>query len=151
VARRAGLHAETTAVPTPTASASATVRGRMRTAPVAPVRSTIASSADRTTPPSAQASKMPNTRPAAPASAPRTADSIRTERRSWPRLAPTQRSSASSLVREARMIEKVLRIRNVPVNNATTPAARKKMVLPPSLGVALRARSASRAVSVNAW
>jgi hypothetical protein len=116
-----------------------------------PVTSAIASSVERSSPPSPHASPTPTTRPARDATAPRIDASSRTQRRSWARLAPTQRSSASSRVRAARTTEKVLRIRNMPAKSATTPAAKKNWLSPPSVGVALRARSAASAVSVKAW
>ena len=46
---------------------------------------------------------------------------------------------------------KVLRIRNMPTNSATTLATKKTWLLPPSLGLALRARSAASSPLVNAW
>jgi len=64
----------------------------------------------RSSAPSPDASPMPTT----DASAPTIEDSSSTERRSWAWLAPTQRSSARELAREARMMVKVLRIRNMP-------------------------------------
>jgi hypothetical protein len=148
VARRAGPQADTSAVPTPTASATTTVRGRTRVAPVTPP---TASSVDRSSTPNHHASPMPATRPASEASAPTIAAWSRTERRSWARLAPTHRSRASSRVREARTMLKLLRIRNMPASRATTPATRKTWVSPLSVGVALRARSAASSASVKAW
>jgi hypothetical protein len=147
-ARRAGPQADTSAVPTPTARATATVRGATR---VAPVTSATASSVDRSSTPKPAPSPTPRTSPATEATTPRIEDSTRTERRSWARLAPRHRSRASSRAREARTMPKLLRISNMPVSSATTPARKKSWVSPPSVGVALRARSAASSAPVNSW
>ena len=124
------------------------MRGSTR---MAPVTSATASSVDRSSTPNPAPSPIPATSPASEASVPTIEDWTRTERRSWARLAPRQRSRASSRAREARTMAKVLRIRNMPASSATTPATRKNWLSPPSSGVALRARSAASSAPVNAW
>nr|BFE71116.1 hypothetical protein GCM10020092_044170 [Actinoplanes digitatis] len=70
----------------------------------------------------------PAARPSTAATSPITTASTSTEPMTWRRLAPIARISASSRVRCATMIEKVLRIRKTPTNRAT-PAKPSRMLL----------------------
>ncbi len=71
-------------------------------------------------------SRMPSPVPARAATTPTSAASVRTERKTCPRPAPSARSSASSLVRCPIMIEKVFQITKAPTNSATPAKPRKK-------------------------
>ena len=62
---------------------------------------------------------MPSAAPAAEAASPRTSASASTPRRSWPRSAPTQRSSASIRVRWATSTWNVLAITSAATRSAT--------------------------------
>ncbi len=66
-------------------------------------------------------SPMPTAKPTAEPITPISNASSRTERSTCPRLAPIARSSASSWVRCATMIENVLRMRKMPTSTATRP------------------------------
>ena len=71
---------------------------------------------------------MPAPSPMVEASTPMTSASVSTEPIIWRRLPPIARSSASSFVRCATMIENVFRIRKMPTNSAT-PAKPRRMSL----------------------
>ena len=75
---------------------------------------------------SALASSRPRNRPMIDASVPITNASTRTERRTWRRVAPSVRSVASSRVRCAIVIDRVLAITKLPTNRAIPPNASRK-------------------------
>src|SRR5579872_6148043 len=110
-ARRAGLMAETRVTPTPTRSATTTVRpskmsepdGRLMPKPL-----------NRASSPKAASTPSPN--PMSDATNPVRPASSSTERKTWRRLAPTMRNRASSRVRWPTMIENVLKMVNAPTN-----------------------------------
>ena len=70
---------------------------------------------------------MPSPRPSTDAMAPTTAASATTEASTWRRLAPRARSSASSRVRCATRIEKVLAMMKAPTTSATAANTSRKM------------------------
>ncbi len=72
------------------------------------------------------ASSSPRNRPTTEASTPITNASISTERRTWRRVAPSVRSVASSRVRCAIVIDRVLAITKLPTNSAIPPNASRK-------------------------
>ena len=111
MARRAGLMADTTVTPTPTARATITVRDSKARDPVGSVIPNPLRSSSSPT-----AASTPSPRPTSEASTPRMRASSSTERKSWRRLAPTMRSRASSRVRWPTMIEKVLKMVKPPTN-----------------------------------
>ena len=78
---------------------------------------------------SPSAASTPTPSPITDAPTPTSAASLRTERKSCRRLAPTTRSNASSLVRCPTVIENVLKMVNAPTNseiNANTSSAVRK-------------------------
>ncbi len=112
-ARRAGLMAATTVTPTPTTSATTTVRVSKTGAPVGRVMPNPRRSAS-----SPMAASTPSPMPMADDTRPTIAASPSTERKTCRRLAPTMRSSASSLVRWPTMMENVFRMVKAPTNSA---------------------------------
>src|SRR6266704_4570264 len=114
VARSAGMNEDTSVITTPTTIETITVRSS-KTVPVDGRSMPTAPS----TPRRPSAITTPNPRPIAEATSPTRPDSSSTEPSTWRRLAPRQRSRASSRVRCATMIEKVLKIRKAPTNSAT--------------------------------
>jgi hypothetical protein len=114
VAFRAGMNDDTSVITTPTTSETITVR----TSKTVPVDGRSIPTAP-STPRRPSAISTPHPRPIAEATSPTSPDSSMTELSTWRRLAPRQRSRASSRVRCATMIEKVLKIRNAPTNSAT--------------------------------
>jgi hypothetical protein len=109
VARRAGSVAAMTVTMVPTSTATMTVRGSRVTAPV---------EADPKTESSALAIRMPTAKPRIDAINPVTAASTSTEVITWARVAPSARSKASSRVRCATRMLKVLMMRKLPTNSA---------------------------------
>ena len=75
---------------------------------------------------SALASSSPTNRPTTEAIAPITNASTRTDVRTWRRVAPRVRSVASSRVRWAIVIDRVLAITKLPTNSAMPPNASRK-------------------------
>jgi hypothetical protein len=71
---------------------------------------------------SVAATAKPSSRPTPAPATPTNTDSRWTARRIWPRLAPTQRSRASSRVRWATVTESVTLTMNAPTSTATPPA-----------------------------
>ena len=112
-ARRAGLMAEITVTPNPTTRAATTVRRPKTSEPPGSVKPKALRSFSSPTAPS-----TPRPSPTAEASSPTMAASASTERKTWPLLAPTRRSRASSRVRWPTMIEKVLKIVKPPTKSA---------------------------------
>ncbi len=117
----AGIAAASMVIRMPTANAptmaAAGTPMPARCAPMPTLANTNASSAP---------TPMPAPRPMMDAITPITAASVSTELMTCRRLAPIARIRASSRVRWATMIEKVLRIRNTPTNSAT-PAKPSRM------------------------
>lgn len=101
--RRAGSQAASMVTTTPMTRAVRTVAGAMISGP-AGIFALKSSIAERM----ATARPTPQARPMTEEMAPTTAASARTERLTWPRWAPTARSRASSRVRWATSIVKVL-------------------------------------------
>ncbi len=114
-ARRAGPIAEMTVTPTPTANATTAVRGSKTSDPGGSV---MPKPLIRASSPSAASAPSPI--PMIEDPAPTMAASVRTDRKTCPRLAPTIRNSASSLVRWPTLIENVLKIVKPPTNRAMT-------------------------------
>jgi hypothetical protein len=119
VALRAGTTAASTVMITPTASDTITVRGWNWVAvagmsaprnPLSRARRPLAMS-------------RPRPRPTSEATTATISDSSSTEFITWRRLAPRQRSRASSRVRWATMMVKVLKIRNAPTSRDTKAKA----------------------------
>ena len=106
VARRAGTKPETTVATTPTTRPAITVRGSSTVLVLPRSIPNEASSAARP-----GASARPAAMPSSDASTPITNVSASTERSTWPREAPSVRSSANSFVRCATVTLKVLKIR----------------------------------------
>ncbi len=102
--------------PVPTSSETITVRAA-NTVPASGSESFIASNSAS----SPFARPRPATRPATEASTPTASASTSTEPSTWRRPAPTIRSSPSSRVRWATVIESVLKIVNAPTSTATPP------------------------------
>ncbi len=117
-ARRAGSQAASIVTSTPTANAAATAVGETISGP-AGVFAPKADIAER----SPVASPSPRAKPTTDASAPTTSASSSTERLTWRREAPTARISASSLVRWATSMVKVLEIRKMPTKSAIAAKA----------------------------
>src|SRR4051812_30370080 len=121
-ARRDGTHAATTVTPIPTISDTTTVRVSIASAVGGSLRPSAPSSAlspnARTTP-----SPMPRTEPISPTAN----DSSSTEVRTWRRLAPSARKSASSRVRCDTTMLNMLKMMNAPTNSATNPKIRKNV------------------------
>ena len=132
-ARRAGLTAATTVTPTPTRSETTTVRVSKTGDPAGRLTPNPRSSASIP-----KAASTPRPMPTAEDTSPTIAASPRTERKTWRRLAPTMRRSASSRVRWPTMIEKVLKMVKAPTNSEmkanTNSAVEKK---PSALSTAL--------------
>ncbi len=74
------------------------------------------------------ASTNPTPMPMADPMSPTTAASASTDRATWRRLAPMARRSASSRLRWATRIEKVLTMRNAPTVRATPAKTRRNVV-----------------------
>ena len=72
------------------------------------------------------ASPSPRNKPATEARIPITSASSRTEARTWRCVAPRLRSVASSRVRWAMVIDRVLAITKLPTNSAIPPKASRK-------------------------
>ena len=121
VALMAGNSPATSVMPTPTASATITVR-------VANTRSAVGSSTPsaRKSPSIPSASSTPRPRPMSEASSPMTSDSRITEPRICRRDAPIVRSVANSRVRWATVIENVLKMTNAPTKSAMPAKTRRK-------------------------
>lgn len=111
-ARRPGSQAASTVTTMPTASAVSTVVGATTSGPSGRFPAVPLTSARRPAP-----TPIPATRPVAPARVPTRNASISTERVTWRRAAPTARSSASSLVRWATSMVKVLAMRKMPTKS----------------------------------
>ena len=105
----------------PSASATMIVRGAMTIE--LDGRSTPNASKSRFRP---LASAMPSTRPTSEANTPMTRPSVRTERLTWRLDAPSVRSVASSRMRCASVIERVLKITNAPTPSAMKPNPSRK-------------------------
>ncbi len=130
-ARRPGSQAARTVTTTPTSSEARIVDGETTSGPsgtVAPVPFI------RVRSPAPM--PIPAARPATAAIAPTTNASISTERVTWRRLAPTARISASSLVRWATSMVKVLAMMKMPTNSAI-PAKASRPVFMPSMLLAI--------------
>ena len=119
VAFSAGSSAASTVTTRPTTSDTITVRGRnwMPVAGMSAPRNVL-SRARRPL-----AISTPRPRPTSEATRATMNDSTSTEVITWRRLAPRQRSRASSRVRWATMMVKVLKIRNAPTSRATKAKA----------------------------
>ena len=129
VARSAGRSAARSVIPTPTTSEITIVRV-LNTVPVC--GRSIPNETSRLLSP--LASPSPRNSPTTEATRPITKASIITDVRTWRRVAPSVRSVASSRVRCAIVIERVLAITKLPTNRAIPPnASRKswKMVINP--------------------
>jgi len=158
-ALRPGSQAASMVTRTPTARAAPTVPGVMisgpsgTVAPSVPIRDL-----------SPAPMPIPATRPVTAATRPTTNASISTDRVTWRRDAPTARSSASSLVRWATSMVKVLAMMKVPTKSAM-PAKTSRPCLRPdieeeinsawssasSLPVVVSTRSAGSALSSAAF
>ncbi len=112
-ARRAGPMAETIVTPTPTTRQTITVRASKAIGPDGNVTPNPLKSASRPS-----AARTPSPKPISDDTRPTIAASSNTDRKICRRLAPTMRSSASSLVRWPTMIEKVFRMVKPPTNSA---------------------------------
>ncbi len=127
VALRAGATAAATvtATPSPTAIAAALARNWRslvgRSMPAPPSRA-----------PSPLAARTPSARPVSEATVPTASASTSTERSTWPRLAPSARSRASSRVRCATRIEKVFQMMKEATNSETSAKASRALVRKPS-------------------
>ncbi len=84
---------------------------------------------------------MPSTIPRAPPSRPSRNASPTTDHVIWRLLAPIARSSASSRVRRATSIEKVLRMMKVPTNRAMNAKTSRKVLMNPSAVLSCSAAS----------
>ena len=111
-ARRAGLMAEVTVTPTPTTSATTTVRASNTSGPDGSVKPNALSNAS-----SPRAASTPRPVPMSEETTPTMAASPSTERKTWRRLAPTTRSMASSRARCPTVMEKVLKMVKAPTNS----------------------------------
>ena len=127
VARRAGTKPDTTVATMPTARPAITVRGSSTVLVVPRSMPNEDSSAAR---PGASAS--PHAMPISEASTPITNVSASTERSTWPREAPSVRSSANSFVRWATVTLKVLKIRKLPTSSATAAKTSSAVRMKPS-------------------
>lgn len=112
-ARRPGSQAASMVMTMPTTRALTIVPGEMTSGPSGTVAPRVFMRERRPAP-----TPMPATSPVTPAIAPTTKASMSTERVTWRREAPTARSSASSLVRWATSMVKVLAMMNVPTKSA---------------------------------
>ena len=112
-ARRAGLMADTTVTPTPTTRQTITVRASKTSGPDGSVTPNPLNRASRPS-----AASTPRPRPIRDETSPTIAASSITERKTWRRLAPTMRNSASSRVRWPTMMENVLRMVKPPTKSA---------------------------------
>ena len=74
------------------------------------------------------ATPIPAIRPITELSRPTTTASSSTARRTWPRLAPSIRISASSRVRWATSIENVLKMMKAPTNSAISAKVSRKVL-----------------------
>ena len=81
---------------------------------------------------STSARSMPSPTPTIEAMSPTTNDSMRTDRSTWRRLAPSARNSASSRLRCDTTMLNVLKMMNAPTNRATNPKIRKNVRRNPS-------------------
>ncbi len=77
------------------------------------------------------ASTRPSSRPRIEPSRPTSRPSSSTDRITWPREAPSVRSSANSRIRCATVIEKVLKMMNAPTNSAMPPKISSAVVRKP--------------------
>ncbi len=118
VALSAGTREEIRVIPMPTTSETITVRGRNCRLVVGSLPPNASSRRRRP-----MATTTPKPSPTSEAITPTTVDSSSTEPSTWRRLAPRQRSSASSRVRWASTMVKVLTIRNAPTSRATPAKA----------------------------
>lgn len=130
-ARRPGSQAAVIVISTPTSRAVATVPGETTSGPSGTVspREPIRARIPAPMP-------TPAARPVTAATVPTTNASISTDRVTWRREAPTARSSASSLVRWATSIVKVLAMMNVPTNRAI-PAKTSSAFFRPLMSAAI--------------
>ncbi len=124
--RRAGSQAAATVTTTPTAYATSTVRGAKRSdcpdrsSPKPPNRVRIPS-----------ASSTPRPRPMVDPTRPTTNASSSTDPVTWRLDAPSARSRASSRLRWATRIEKVLTIRNAPTTSEMPAKISRKVCMNP--------------------
>ncbi len=107
VARRAGSAAAITVMIVPT-----------RTETISALACTLNLAVELKTWMSRSATRMPKTKPASEASTPLSAASVMTSVKTWARVAPSARSNASSWVRWATRMLKVLAIRKLPTKTA---------------------------------
>src|SRR3954462_13426891 len=129
VARSAGASDERTVTTVPTTSETMIVRDAI-TLPLLGRSTPIARNSARRPP----ATPTPSSRPATDPSRPIVKPSVITERMTWPRDAPSVRSSANSRIRCVTVIEKVLKMMNAPTNseipaNASSSVVRKLRLL----------------------
>ena len=92
----------------------------------------------------------PAASPITEANTPTSAASVRTDARTWPRLAPSARRSASSRVRWAVMIENVLKMMNAPTNSAMNAKTRRAVLKNPSPSLSASVFSSATALAVTA-
>ncbi len=128
-ARRAGLMAATIVTPTPTTRHTMTVRVSNTRGPDGSVTPKPLNSFSSPT-----AASTPSPRPISDDSTPTMNASPSTERNTWRRLAPTMRSSASSLVRWPTVMENVFRMVKPPTNRAMKPKTSSAVLKKPSAG-----------------
>src|SRR3954453_12711642 len=129
VARSAGASDEKTVTTVPTTTETMIVRDAI-TLPLLGRSTPIARNSARRPP----ATPTPSSRPATDPSRPIVKPSGITERMTWPRDAPSVRSSANSRIRCVTVIEKVLKMMNAPTNseipaNASSSVVRKLRLL----------------------
>ncbi len=108
--------AATSVTPTPTIRQTTTVRAWKARGPDGRVTPKALSSFS-----SPMAARTPSPRPINDATSPTITASPSTERKTWRRLAPTMRSSASSRVRWPTVMENVFRMVKPPTNSAMKP------------------------------
>src|SRR6516165_3546683 len=144
-ARYAGASAAASATTSPMAQASATWAGGTDS----PVTGRATPNADNSAARPLDTAS-PRMAPAAAPAAPTRAASASTERNTWPRPAPSARSSASCRDRWPIMIENVFQITNAPTNIATPANAAKKVVSTPSWLLSWRASAAEALAAVTA-
>ncbi len=126
-ARRAGLMAATSVTPTPTTMHTMTVRASNTRGPDGSVTPKPLSSFSRP-----MAASTPRPRPISDETSPTMAASPRTERKTWRRLAPTMRRSASSRVRWPTVMEKVFKMVKPPTKSAMKAKTSRAVLRKPS-------------------
>ena len=143
--RCAGSHAAARVTTMPTTYAASTVRGARisdcpdRSRPKRPKRVRIAI-----------ASRIPSPRPMVEPTAPSTRASTITIRVTWRLLAPRARSSASSRLRWATRIEKVLTMRKPPTTREMPAKISRKVVRKPTASCSADAASSAASSPVTA-